>query len=229
MKLKGAFLAACCVFAASVSAQTVTFDNGWEDWSGPAGVGGTTGIEADGGNPGANAHTVFEDFGITYRTTSNAAFLGDLTSSDTITVSIDVKVDSITYEGIEVPRKLLVDFRSQALAENGYPYTSVWHVLTPIQAGMDWATYSVTFAPGDLTLPSGWGGYGAENPDTAEPQLPADVSFADVMANVDELAFTTLEPGYVYGFTLYDMCIDNIRIDRGGSDVIFTDGFDIVP
>ena len=76
-------------------------------------------------------------------------------------------------------------------------------------------------------MPAGWGGYGAEDPNTFEPILPEGVTFADVMASVDELAFTTYEPGWFYGPTVFDVRIDNLRIERSApSDVVFADGFD---
>ena len=203
----------------------VSFDDGWQGWSGPSGGGGATTIEADGGHPGAHAHTVFNDFGITFRTASNPDFLGDFTAFQSLTISIDVKVDDISMLGNPVPRELIVDFRSASLAADGYPWASVWHELALMQTGQDWATYSVTVDPRSLELPAGWGGYGAEDPETFEPMLPEGVTFADVMGATEEMAFTTLVPGFFFGFTDHDVRIDNIRIARLGGDPIFADGF----
>ena len=33
-----------------------------------------------------------------------------------------------------------------------------------------------------------------------------------MLAGVDEVAFTTLVPGYMYGFTYFDVAVDNISI-----------------
>lgn len=193
----------------------ITFDEGWEGWSGPTGIGGATNIVPDGGNPGAHARTIFNDFGITFRTETNAAFLDDFTAHDQVTISIDVQVEDISIFGSPVPRDLIVDFRSQALAQDGYPWSSVWFTLTTMETGDEWATYEVTFDPNALELPDGWGGYGAEDPNTFEPILPDNLTFADVMANVDQLAFTTLVPGFFFAFTDHDVRIDNIRVVRG--------------
>lgn len=226
MEMKRALLAAIgmagLVALGSVAAQTtvVTFDDGDEGWTGNAT------IEAEGGNPGANAHFLVEAFGMELRNDSNPAFIGDLTGSDTASVGVDLKVDSIVFDGNEVSRNLIVEFRSSALAADGYPYASVWTNLGKIQAGPDWGSYMVKFAPGDVNLPAGWGGYGAEDPVTYEPVLPPGVTFADVMANTDELAFTTIQPGYMYGFTTFDARMDNLRITRG-SEAIFADGFEV--
>ncbi|MGH8171797.1 MAG: hypothetical protein ACREPX_01540 [Rhodanobacteraceae bacterium] len=211
------------LFAAAGFAQStvVTFDNGGEGWD------GNGSIEETGGNPGANAHFLIENFGIEYRTDSNAAFIGDLTPAPSATVGIDALVNSITFEGNEVSRNLIVEFRSRALAVDGYPWTSVWFNLGVLQAGTEWGKFSVTFTPDSAVLPAGWGGYGAEDPNTFEPILPEGITFADVMASVDEVAFTTYEPGWFFGFTIFDVRIDNLRIDRAeGNDTVFVDGFD---
>lgn len=221
--VKRAFLSIGFLMAAPLAAQTtvVTFDNGGEGWD------GNGSIEADGGNPGANFHFVIENFGIEIRNDSNPAFTGDFTGSSEITVGMDALVNSIAFEGTEVSRDLIVEFRSHTLAQDGYPYTSVWYDLGLLQANPAWTTFAVTFAPASLDLPAGWGGYGAEDPVTFEPMLPPGVTFADVMASTDELAFTTYEPGYFYGFTDFDVRFDNLSIDRAdGSDTVFVDGFD---
>jgi hypothetical protein len=57
-------------------------------------------------------------------------------------------------------------------------------------------------------LPSGWGGYG----NTGDPSLPPGRTFADVLAGVDEIAFTTFVPGSFYGWTGYDVAVDNLSI-----------------
>ena len=143
----------------------------------------------------------------------NSNFLGDFSKYASVTVSIDFKVDSINMLGNEVPRDLVVDFRNSSLAQGGLPWTSVWYNLGTLQGGQDWTTYSITFDPNAELKPEGWGGYGAEDPDTFEPILPEGVTFADVLTNVDELAFTTFVPGFFYGFTNFDVGVDNISIE----------------
>jgi hypothetical protein len=214
------------LLAAPLAAQTtvVTFDNGGEGWDGNGSV------EPGGGNPGANFHFLIENFGIEARNSSNAAFIGDFTGSAEVTVGIDALTSSITFEGAEVSRDLVVEFRSHALAQDGYPYTSVWYVLGTLSADPAWHTYSVTFSPSSNDLPAGWGGYGAEDPVTFEPILPPGITYADVMASTDELAFTTYEPGWFFGFTDFDVRYDNVFVDRAvADDVLFVDGFDPVP
>ena len=64
-------------------------------------------------------------------------------------------------------------------------------------------------------------------PRSFQPILPPGVTFADVMASVDELAFTTVEPGFFYGFADFDVRFDNLFIDRTvDTDTVFGNGFD---
>jgi hypothetical protein len=62
------------------------------------------------------------------------------------------------------------------------------------------------------TLPAGWGGTGAEDPNTFEPTLPPDRTFASVLAGVDEIVFTTFKPGFFYIDEYFDVSVDNIAV-----------------
>ena len=196
--------------AAAAADGTVTFDGGPAGWS----ISGRDTIDADGGNPGANMHGILIDvFGADTRSDSDPDFLGDLTRFGPFTLSIDIKVNSIDFFGTQVPRTLIVDLRDYV--DGPYPWVSVWYelgVLTSDRPG--WIRYSVDIAdPNADTLPPGWGGYGDEDA-FGNPRLPANRTFASVLRNVDEVSFTTFVPGYFYGFTNFDIQVDNIHIGQ---------------
>jgi hypothetical protein len=208
-------LAAClaaAVAAPALADTTTTFDNGLEGWS----ISGRTDINPTGGNPGANLHGVLIDvFGADIRNNTNDAFLGDLSRYGMLELSIDIQVNSINFFGQEVPRDLVVELRDYT-NNNGYPWTSVYYNLGTLQAvseGNDgWVTYSVIIEdPFAVGLPDGWGGYGDETP-LGDPILPAGRTFASVLASVDEISFTTFVPGFFFGFTNFDIQVDNIAI-----------------
>ena len=203
--------------ASDISA-VVDFESGVDGWSGPSGPGGATNIDPTGGNGGgAGLRTVFNDFGITFRTNTNAAFLGDLSQHASVTISVDTRVDDISFFGTPAPRPWLVELRDYDAAVGGFPWSSVWYLFDNISAAnnSNYTTYSVTIAdPMSTTLPAGWEGYGAEDPMTFEPILPAGVTFADILSGVDEVVFTTLQPGFFFGFTDFDVTLDNITIVR---------------
>lgn len=187
----------------------VDFESGWQNWNGT----GTQHVPT-GGNPGGHLHTQFTNFGTTYWTDSHQDFLGDYREFDSVTLSIDVKVNEINFFGSPVSRNLILDLRSLTHGQGGYNYSSVWYNLGTIEGGMDWTTFSITFDPNAADMPAGWGGTGDEDPDTFEPKLPDNLSWGDIMGSVEEVAFTTLEPGWVYSInTYFDLQIDNIRIE----------------
>lgn len=200
--------------APALADSVTTFDNGLEGWS----ISGRTDINPNGGNPGANLHGVLIDvFGADIRNNTNEAFLGDLTRyGPAIELSIDIQVNSITFgPGNEVPRDLVVELRDYTNS-NGLPWTSVYYHLGTLQAATErqdgWMTYSVIIDdPFAVGLPEGWGGYGDETP-LGEPILPGDRTFTSVLQSVDEIAFTTFVPGFFFGFTNFDMQVDNISI-----------------
>lgn len=70
--------------------------------------------------------------------------------------------------------------------------------------------FPVAGGPG-TGLPTGWFGAGAEDPVTFEPILPAGRTYSNVLASIDEVRITTFQPGFFYGFRLFDIGIDNIN------------------
>jgi hypothetical protein len=203
---------ALAIASATYADAMVTFDDGPEGWS----IQNAVTILPDGGNPGSYLeHYQIDTFGINISNTTNPEFIGDYSAKgSSVTIGLDFKADRIWDQFMgDVPRELIVEFRSTSLAQGGYPWTSVWVKLSDIATGMDWTNLSVTIDDtSSIALPAGWGGYGAEDPDTYEPMLPEGVTFADVMADVDEVVFTTFVPGWFYGFTNYDIGVDNVFI-----------------
>jgi hypothetical protein len=64
-------------------------------------------------------------------------------------------------------------------------------------------------------LPPGWGGTGDEDPVTFEPRLPAGRTWANVLANVDEIRITTMKPGYFYSANFWEAGFDNLLVTVG--------------
>jgi len=211
---------------AGAASTVVTFSNGPEGWSGPAGSTGGTTILPSGGNPGHCLRTIFNDFGITFRTSSNPAFVGDFTTASSVTLAIDLRATTVSFFGQPVSRPWLVELRDFDGATGGYPYNSVWFRFGTISAATHgaWTTFSVTFDPTSTALPPGWRGSGAEDPVTYEPILPPGVTFADVLAGVDQLVFTTLQPGFFFGFTDFEVRVDNITVVRTAANPADLDG-----
>ena len=213
MKLRAACIGIATTWLLSMPAQAqqvVTFDQGAQGWS----VSGRTTVVGSGGNPGANLSNLVTDvFGAEIRTSTNSAFVGDLTRyGSPLVLSVDVKINSITVTGQEVPRDLVVEIVDYVTGP--YPSNSVWLRLGTLSASQPgWRRFTATIAnPLQTTLPAGWGGTGDEDPRTFEPRLPLTRTFASILRNAEELRFTTLVPGWFYAFTTFDIQVDNISI-----------------
>jgi len=209
--------------AAAEFAAVTTFSAGAEGWVGPTGIGGATTLEPTGGNPDQNLRTVFSDFGITFSNAGPGPFVVDLTAYQAIAIAIDLRVEQIDFFGSPVSRPWLVELRDTTDPERGYPWTSVWFKFADVAAAThgNWTTFTVFVNDPDSTgLPAGWGGYGAED-ELGNPELPEDRTFASVLAGYDEIAFTTLEPGFFFGETAHTVRIDNVTL----RSAIFGDGF----
>lgn len=213
--LIGLMLSVTAGMAAAASSSTVDFSKGEEGFWGMQplnGIGGS-GIDTTLGNDAPAMRTVLENFGVSWGTSTNQAFLGDYTKLGSVTLGLDVSTQQINYFGQDVTRDLVVELRDYDNKPANLPYTSVWYNLGTLDASKQgWQHLSVTI--GDTTstmLPGGWGGYGAEDA-SGMPLLPSDRTFASVLSSVDEIVFTTLAPGYAFGFSQHDIAIDNISI-----------------
>lgn len=218
-------VAAAATVTAAATASVTTFDNeqtnGWGVFHSNDGTLGDF-LLPDGGNPGANLQfRMVDTWGASLNNSTNSDVLGDYGRfGGGVHLSVDVKVNSIVYDpwfdgGNEVERHLVVELVDYNPPGSDYPYVSVYYDLGTISswATGNWTTFGITIAdPFSAALPTGWGGTGAEDPNTFEPKLPDGRTFASVLASVDEIRFTTLVPGYFYGFTYFDMQYDNVTV-----------------
>lgn len=196
---------------------TTTFNEGHDGWEGSNGTFRTTDL----GTGNAHLRSVDETFGVWYRNSGNAEFLGDYTQSSSVTLSMDIKVDLINSQNIPdglVPytRPLVVELRNYRYAGGFHQYGSVYFVLSrEINENIqnEWTTFSVTFDPTSAVLPDGWRGFGGDN-DQDGPVLPEGATFADIVSNVDEIYFSTYDPEEFYLFAFFDVSVDNFSITR---------------
>jgi hypothetical protein len=212
-----------------VRTALVTFDRGTESWQADVlpQFGGFT-AQKSGGFPGAQGHFIANGvFGAVLYNKVDPRFIGDLSHLKIVTLSIDLKSNKMVTEGTTTPtpRHLVLSLRSYALgrALNLYDlYASVEYDLGNIQPTQEWKTYVVSFTPGSIELPNGWAGYGFDDPVTGAPGLPAGITFTDVLAQVDEVAFTTFQTGFFYDLGDFDLNFDNIRLTRECNQLLDT-------
>ncbi|MEX0876977.1 MAG: GC-type dockerin domain-anchored protein, partial [Phycisphaerales bacterium] len=209
-----------CATGASAQTYTTTFEDGFDGWQGSNG----TFMATDLGTGNRHLRTVDETFGVWYRTNQNDAFLGDYTGHDSVTLSMDIRVDLLNSQNLPdglVPytRPLTLELRNYDYNDGFFNYASVYFVISREineQNQDDWTTFSVSFDPTSTTLPDGWGGYGGSD-DADGPVLPDGVTFADILANVDEVVWSTFDPEEFYLFAFFDVLVDNFTITRGAA------------
>ena len=216
-------VAALVVLSTSALAETTTtvvdFNSGFQGWEGPTLNGAESYIKPEGGrgDNGRYLYTSSNSFGTGIFNYTNQSFLGDYTQSESITVSIDLQVQELQALGNPLERPFGVEFFNTQLSNLPvFPYSSVFLEFDQVSQAenSDWITYSVTFDPSSLALPSSWIGTGAED-DFGSPTLPDDVSFSDIFSNVDGIGFHTFKPGVIYSAgTEHVFGYDNITITR---------------
>ena len=212
-------LAATANLALADSSYVVTFDDG-----NPEGFSGTATVDLENGNPYGNAHCTGSTMWLQLRTSNtgsyNPEFLGDYSQYSSVTLSFDIKINSIdSCNGCNFPltRNFLIGLIDTDHPGNSGPAAVYYSVgeLSQTNTGT-WTTKQVTITnTSSTTLPPGWIGAGEQllvSPYTIS--LPPGQTFASVLADVDRFEITTLEPGYFYGDNYWDVRIDNIRISK---------------
>lgn len=216
---------AALLLGASALAQSSTvegFDGGSD-----GGFTGNAFFEANGGNPDGNAHHFALIFFNELRTGGigepvNPNFVGDYSGFDSVTFSVDIKVDSITdFIGNDISRPFGLKLIDRDIMGPSGP-SGVYVDLAVLSSfnQPNWTQVSATIDdPTSATLPPGWIGFGDEDPMTFAPILPAGATFASVLASVDEVHLTGATPGFFFGNANFDMRIDNVSLQIGDPNI----------
>jgi hypothetical protein len=190
---------------------TVDFSNGLEGWNGATNDGPYVPIDSSANGTPA-MHTDAYLYFTQYWTRDNQAFLGNYAAYDSVTLGLDVTVNSMTQlNGEPMARDFVVELRDYDKASTNASYSSVWFKLGVVDGAAPGMQHlSVTFDPRSNTLPEGWGGYGDSG--FLGGALPPAQTFRRILSDVDEVVFGTATPGFMYIEGVFDLSIDNISI-----------------
>lgn len=220
---KISFIAAAVAFSGGHAladiTSVVTFDSGAEGWVG--GNGTFINTESTGNR---HLQSVDETFGVHYSNSQNDSFLGDYTAHESITLSVDVRIDKIDttnlpegFASVPQTRSLVMELQNTDYASGSiFDHSAVILVLDNQLSSAnnrEWETFSVTFDPNQVELPAGWIGFGGSD-DADGPVLPTGVTFADILSNVDKVVFSTFVPTEFYLQVFFDFSVDNFTITR---------------
>lgn len=172
-----------------------------------------------GGNPGNYMGVPLTDlWGVELRNEdATTPLLGDLTRhGGPLQVAADVRVFTLNnFFGGPVPPgafPLVLEFVDYGDPDDFTDNASVYTIgagLPAIEDGWQRMQFDVP-DPTMTDLPAGWGGTGAEDPNTFEPILPAGRTYRSVLESVDEVRLTTFQPGYFYTSNFWEMGFDNV-------------------
>ena len=201
--------------AVGADSTVVGFDGGSSD-----GFTGNALFQATDGNPGGAARHVTDLLFNDLRTGGigepvNANFLGDYSSFSNIEFSFDVRTNMLDdFTGNPIARPVGIMLIDRDIQGGSGPSGVFFEIGTlGVNFNPEWTTLSVTIAdPTSAALPTGWIGFGDEDPNTFEPILPDGATFASVLASVDEFRITGAVPGFFFTNAFWDVQIDNITV-----------------
>jgi hypothetical protein len=197
----------------SQSGIRADFTHGQRGWQGPAGGAGSTFVDTAIGAAPPALHTQFYDFGIEFYNTRKS-WLQGLAQPGAVDIGLKTNTYSIFFFSREVTRQIAVEIRDHHNPPAGYQYVSVWAPIGTLDSSRTgWRSMRIQIPDTQsTTLPTGWGGTGAEDPVTYGPVLPPGRTFASVLANADEISFTTLIPGWFFDMASFDVAIDDVFV-----------------
>ncbi len=190
-----------------------TFSNGFEDWNQ---VGYVSWIRNEGAPaPSLNYH-VKKGTDATF-TISAKKWLDVLKSNRQLIFSVDVLTKELSFLP---PNKdtlsLMLEFRDYKNPPPDLFYTAVQTQIGTVYADdvPKWKNMRVFINDTQSKkLPKGWIGYGAEDKQY-RPILPPGRTFANVIANADEIIVTTQKYGFYNPMADMDIYIDNVKLDK---------------
>jgi hypothetical protein len=183
-----------------------------------------------GGNPGMYMGLPYGAFqAVTLRNdTPGSPVLGDLTQYPSFRVSVDFRVFQLYNWFFEPMDPAWFNLTLEFVDYTDEGPVSVYHVGPPLPQVVDgWTTFTWDVPDTSAAeLPPGWGGTGAEDPNTYEPILPPGRTWASVLASVDEVRITTMQPGYFYSSNFWEAGFDNVSFVVIGGGACGTADFD---
>ena len=170
-------------------------------------------IDPTGGNPGAYLHAVgLDTFGP--RVASDPAttndFTGNLRVKGVTSMGIDVIVNSTQFPVGGNAFSLTLLLRNtrgtpEDFSDDDFAYFSAGEIPQP---GAGWQHYNFPLDAASTSLPAGWKGGSADDPEVFRP----GVTWNDIVTHADIVEFNYLKPGFFAIFQQWDTGVDNVSV-----------------
>ncbi|MFT5048743.1 MAG: hypothetical protein ACI8QZ_000130 [Chlamydiales bacterium] len=174
-------------------------------------------FQPTGGNPDAHLNFFFENFFIRIYDATDPAFTGDYSRKGRVMISADLRWRVVNFFGTNVRRDLFFMIWDEYVDENGVDRKHV--LLKPVGKvrgqgpHAPWRTSRVRLPNPDADgLPGGWFYWPFDGSIEPSHTLPVGVTVADIMSSVDRVQWSTATPGQFFGFTTFDVSVDNCSI-----------------
>jgi len=188
----------------SLSTYNVSFRNGREGWY----TSNNDVLRAEGSsaNPNFYLHADLFSWGISFQNSVHHKFVGDFFEKGVVELGLDMRVNSILYNGFEIASHLVLTLEDDTGV--GVYFTSERDLERDTAMTRPvFSTFSFSI-PLQEDFPTGWKGY-----DTGvNPPFPAGRTYGSVLRNVQRISFTTYQPGMDYGEMRFDIDADNVFI-----------------
>ena len=170
-------------------------------------------IDPNGGNPGAHLHAVgLDTFGprVGSDPTTTNDFTGNLRAKGVTSMGIDVIVNSTQFPiGGDAFSLTLLLRNTRGTPDDFSDDDFAWFAAGEIpQPGAGWQHYNFPLDAASTTLPAGWSGGSADDPENFRP----GVTWNDIVTQADIVEFNYLKPGFFAIFQQWDTGVDNISV-----------------
>ncbi len=198
-----------CIAAQAQTSLVETFDGGSNQGGWTYGL--PASFPTNGGHPGSYLLVSgLDTFAPIAATTETGVFTGNFHQRQILTIGVDLITHSVDFSAGGRPLTLML-FHDNGTPGDPKDDTAAFFMGPNIpQPGEGWLSYDFAVPSQSDTLPQGW-----ELLNLGDSGSPAQHTWAQVMANVNQVSFFYGDPRLFFIFQMWTVGMDNVRIQWG--------------